>query len=887
MHNRIGCVLICMASAIAQNTYAYLVNTGTADQNQDTTKTGFVHEEVRKYTAVRLSTDKPIIDGVLNDACWMTGTWDGDFTQWIPNEGAKPTYPTVLKILYDDKNIYVAIRAYDKEPDKIQRYAGIRDELVGDQMGVNFDSYHDHRTGFEFDVSAYGQQIDLILSNPMDGDYSWNAVWKSKVGFEDSAWVVEMEIPLSQLRYSKEEEQVWGLHAWRWISRLQEESDYEKQSLSNAGMLYNFGELHGIKGLPASRRMEIMPYTSGRLNTYEADPANPFTKNGRDWDGKIGLDAKIGISSNFTVDMTLNPDFGQVELDPSVMNLTAFETFYDEKRPFFLEGKTIFNYDFDDIDLFYSRRIGQSPSYEIPQGGSYFVDAPENTTIIDALKLSGKTAGGLSVGFIQSLTSEENARLNDGLGNKHKIAVEPMANYSILRVQKDYNEGTTTIGGMLTTSNRFISDSHLEYLTRNAYTGGLDLLHQWQNKKYYVDARLVGSYVNGESQSITLLQESSARYYQRPGAGYLHYDTTRTDMKGSGGKFEIGKGSGQWRYNTSIKWLSPGLELNDLGYMQFSDQIDQENNLSYLVTQPVSIFRSYSMNLEETNSWNFNGNYLGSGVHYYFSSSFRNLWGFSINLIGNTQRLDTRILRGGPDMNLPGYFLTYGQINTDQSKRLSLEFAYTYQKSGQQSFRNYEWEPSITYRPVNSLKIKLSGDFYKNDDELQFVTSLPTTLGDRYILGTIDQDNLGFTLRIDYNITPDLSVQLYGSPFISRGAYSEFKFVTDPENQHYDQRFETYNSPVLSGKNYLIDENHDLIADYSIENPDFNFHQFRSNVVIKWRYRPGSYVYLVWSSERTGNAGTPDASMGKSFHELWNVFPGNIFLIKFNYWFSI
>ncbi len=336
----------------------------------------------------------------------------------------------------------------------------------------------------------------------MNWDASWNPVWKGKEGFEDSAWVAEMEIPLSQLRYSNEDEQVWGLHAWRWIGRLQEESDWEKQTLTGPGVLYNFGELYGIRGLKKSSRLEIMPYALGKLNTFEKEEGNPFADQGRSWGGNFGLDAKIGLSSNFTVDVTVNPDFGQVESDPSVMNLTAFETFYEEKRPFFLEGKTIFNFDFDDLNLFYSRRIGHTPSYNYSPPEGQYAKPPENTTILDAVKLSGKTADGLSVGLIQSLNAPEYARTDDGEGHQDKIMVEPLTNYTVTRIQKDYNHGTTMLGGMLTSTNRYIQDTHLDFLSREAYTGGLDLLHQWRNKKYYIDANLVGSYIKGSEDAI-------------------------------------------------------------------------------------------------------------------------------------------------------------------------------------------------------------------------------------------------------------------------------------------------------------------------------------------------------------------------------------------------
>jgi hypothetical protein len=872
--------------ALQQDAFSTIFNP-KVEFRQDTTALVNSDGKLRTYTTMRLSTPKPVIDGKLDDACWNTGIWAGDFIQFVPDEGAKPSQRTEMKIMYDDKNIYVAMRAFDKEPENIQRYAGMRDEFVGDIMGVTFDSYHDRRTGFEFDLTAYGQKIDLVLTNPMAWDGSWNPVWEGKVGSEDSAWVAEMEIPLSQLRYSKEVEQVWGLHCWRWIGRLQEESDWEKQSLKGPGVLYNFGELRGISGLKKAGRLEIMPYALGELNTYAKEPENPFTSKGKSFTGNLGLDAKIGLSSNFTVDVTVNPDFGQVESDPSVMNLTAFETFYEEKRPFFLEGKSIFTYGFDDLNLFYSRRIGHSPSYSYSPPDSQYVNAPEKTTILDAVKISGKTADGLSVGLIQSLTAAEYARVDDGEGHQDDIAVEPLTNYTIARVQKDYNKGTTMLGGMLTSTNRFIHDENLEFLSRNSYTGGLDLLHQWKARKYFIDARVVGSHIKGSETAIRELQESSARYYQRPGADYLEYDTTSTRMDGYGGKFKIGKGSGLWRYNTSVNWMSPGLELNDLGYMQLSDNIRQENNISYFVIQPVSIFRTYSINLEQFNHWNFNGSYLGSGAHLSLSAEFKNQWGFQTNLIGHSEELDTRILRGGPDMLIPGRFMTFGEFTTDYSKRVVFGFNYDYQKMKNQSGETYIIEPGISVRPINTLKIRLSASYGANHDHLQYVTTNNLNEGNRYILGTIDQQTVDFTFRIDYSITPEFSIQYYGSPFISRGSYSEFKYVTEPLSHEYNKRFVQYPDPVLNNGVYEMDENNDGIADYTVDNPDFNFHQFRSNFVAKWEYRPGSYIYLVWSSERTGNTADPTASLGQSFNQLWNVFPGSIFLIKFNYWFSI
>jgi len=856
---------------------------------QDTVSKQTTSPKQPVYTTSRLETAKPVIDGKLDDECWKRGTWAGDFHQWIPKEGAKPTQPTELNIQYDDKNLYVAIRAYDGEPGKILRQAGVRDELAGDIVGVNFDSYHDYRTGFEFSVTSWGQKVDLVLFNPANWDFNWNPVWKVKTGLEDSAWVAEYEIPLSQLRYSRQDEQVWGMHVWRWISRLQEESDWEIQSKTGPGMMYNFGELRGIKGLKKSRRLEIMPYTLGDLKTMKKEPGSPFTDKGRVWGGNAGLDAKIGISSNFTVDLTVNPDFGQVESDPSVMNLTAFETFYEEKRPFFLEGLTIFDYKFDNQSLFYSRRIGHSPSRPVYPNDNLFVSTPDKTSILSAVKLSGTTSNGLSVGLIQSVTANEFARLSDKDGNKKSVKVEPLTSYTVARIQKGYNAGNTVIGGILTTTNRDIHDTNLESLSSNAYTGGLDLLTHWKDKEFYLNARLIGSYINGGTEAISLLQQSSARYYQRPGAYYLKYDTTATHLSGYGGKLVIGKGSkGFWKYSTGATWLSPGLELNDLGYMNTADEINQENIVSYLINQPVSIFLTYDISLEQFNTWNFNGQYLGSGGHLAFASSFKNQWTFAANVLYHSKSLDTKILRGGYDMIMPYTITGSGSIGTDPSKKFIASMIYNYEYRGNNSAVINQLEPGVTYRPINNLKIGVTANYIGNRDNLQYISTNTSLPGNRYVLGTINQKTLGLTFRIDLNLTPEFSIQYYGSPFISRGSYSQLKYIAAPKAKSYGDRFVIYQDQSLSEGSYqLYDYLNGPREDYSVENPDFNFHEFRSNLVAKWEYRLGSFIYLVWSSERSGSTNASHASVGDSYKQLKSIFPNNIFLIKLNYWFTL
>ena len=862
-----------------------LISAVYAKDNSKDTLTTPVSKPLRVYTTTRMTTAKPVIDGKLNDACWKTGEWGGDFTQWIPKEGAKPSQETQFKILYDDKNLYVAIRAFDKEPEKISRKAGRRDEFIGEQAGVNFDSYHDRRTGFEFSVTAAGQKIDLILTNPMVGDMDWNAVWYVKTGLEDSAWVAEYEIPLSQLRYSNNREQVWGLHVWRWIDRLSEESDWEPQTSTSPGMLYLFGELHGIKDLPKSRRIEIMPYTLGKLKTFEKVPQNPFAKNGNSFMGNMGLDAKIGLSSNFTADLTINPDFGQVESDPSVMNLSAFETLYEEKRPFFLEGKNIFKFELGDANLFYTRRIGHTPVYHPELGANQYLDYPDNTSILSAVKISGKSKNGLAVGVLHSLTAGENAQLSTN-GVKRDLRVEPLTSYTVGRVQQDFNEGTTVLGGIFTATNRFINDQYLEFQNRNAFTGGIDLLHQWNQKEFYVDAKIVGSTINGSAEAIRNLQLSSARYYQRPDVNHLIYDPTRTQLSGQGGRIKIGKGSkGLWRYFTEINWLSPGLDLNDIGFMQMADLISQETEISYFVNKPVSIFRTYSVALNQSNNWDYGFNYLNSGLKFTSSFEFLNRWKISPSVHYTNEGFDNRFLRGGGSMLLPALWEGSLSLQSDASKKFYAKLSANHEVAGKDNYRNSEVEVTATVIPYNVLKLSASINYSENMDNLQYVETKVLNNTNKYILSRLNQKTLGATFRIDYNISPEISIQYYGSPFASVGKYSELKEVTNPRADAYADRFAMLNTQ-FSDNAYHVSASNGTPA-YSVSNPDFTFNQFRSNLVFRWEYRPGSQLFFVWGNERTGWKNDSNTSVGKAINQLKNASPTNIFLIKLSYWFSL
>ncbi len=840
----------------------------------------------RKYVTQRITSSQPVIDGLLNDDCWKEGKWEGNYRQFMPNEGDEPSKETEIKILYDEENIFVAIRAYD-DIESIDNQMGRRDDFVGDIVGVCFDSYYDHRTGFEFDLTAAGCKLDVLLLNDR-WDTNWDAVWYGKVGMEDSAWVAEMQIPLTQLRYGNKEDQVWGMHAWRWINRNQEEDQWNLMPRDNPGFLYSIGEIHGIKGIEKNKRIEFLPYTVGKIKTYPPESGNPYA-DGFDPGISFGIDGKIGITSDFTVDYTINPDFGQVEADPSVLNLSAFETYYEEKRPFFLEGRNIFDFNYGGDQLFYSRRIGHSPSHYPSLDDNEYAKQPENTSIISALKLSGKTKDGLSIGIIESITANEYA-LIDSSGSETKEKVEPLSNYFVGRLQKDINESNTIIGGMITAVNRDISDIHLNFLNSSAITGGIDAKHYWNNKTYYIDFQGVFSQINGDELAIYNAQKSSSRYYQRPDADYLSLDSTKTSLSGYGTRLSVGKGSnGKWRFRQIIVTRSPGLELNDIGYQQSADNIKTGTMIGYEETEPKSIFRNYSIYTNADIAWDYGGEYINTFYYNSFNIQFKNKWSFNYNFNRSSKINDTRLLRGGPAFNLKGFWCQSLWVGTDYSKVLAFGFSYHFHRYDDKLSKIDDFSPEIVYKLTKSLKIFTTLNYSRHKNNYQWV-DFDNDIENQYLLAFLDQKTLGIVFRIDYAINPELTIQYYGNPYISVGNYSKYKLITNPGTENISDQYYEFsdNELVLSSDNtYQIPQNSIGIDNAIFTNPDFNFRQFPSNLVARWEYKPGSALYLVWSMNMSESEETSNFQLMNNVKTLFNSSATNIFLVKFNYWFSL
>jgi hypothetical protein len=850
------------------------------------------------YVANHINPHPPTIDGQLDDPVWQRGEWESGFIQRKPYEGQEPSQKTAFKILYDEKNIYVAIQAFDTEPRKIERRMSRRDDFEGDWVGIEIDSYYDQRTAFCFSVNAAGVKADQVISDDGENeDPNWDPIWYVKTDTDEKGWNAEMRIPLSQLRYGNKVNQVWGLQLTRVLFRKEETSHWQFIPRDSSGWVSQFGRLEGIENIKAQRQVELYPYTVANAQTFQGEAGNPFAT-GRLSQFMGGLDGKIGVTSDLTLNFTVNPDFGQVEADPSEVNLTAFETYFEEKRPFFIEGRNILNFrlmlgdgDFSDDNLFYTRRIGGRPHHSPSTVEDEYVDVPQNTSILGAFKLTGKTKNGLSIGVIESITSRERADISF-LGKMRQETVEPLTNYFGLRLQKDYNRGNTLIGAMVTATNRNIEDTQLNFLHSAAYTGGLDFYHTWKNRTYYIQGNTVFSHVRGSKEAILETQMSPLRYFQRPDAGHVTLDPNRTSLSGFGGTLVGGKlGGGSLKYVGGFTFRSPGFELNDMGYLRDADKIMQFIWAGYNIYEPFSVFRNFNFNFNQWMGWDFSGEQIFSGGNFGVYGQFKNYYTFNVSINRNDESLAKSLLRGGPSLRWPGRWSPYFDFGTDSRKKLRFHAGSWSSFSDDGNSKYLSCQAGFSYRPSGAVSISVIPSYDVNKQELQYVET--TSLGDedRYIFGRIDQKTLAVTLRFNISLTPDLSIQFYGQPFVSAGDYTEFKHITDSRARNYDDRFYTFMEKEISFNTdsgvYSIDENRDGTADYSFENPNFNFLQFRSNLVLRWEYRPGSVLFLVWSQGRTGVLSNGDFSYGNDLRSLFDIHPHNVFLVKFSYGFRL
>ncbi|WP_108802253.1 DUF5916 domain-containing protein [Aquimarina sp. Aq107] len=871
----------------------------------------------RIYTTKPLNgSEAPTINGLIEESSWDLVEWSGDFIENEPDENTPPSQQTKFKILYDQKYLYIAYRCYDTEPEKIEKRLSRRDGFAGDWVEINLDSYHDKRTGFSFTITAAGVKGDEFISNNGNNwDGSWNPIWYTATNIDDQGWTAEVKIPLSQLKFGKSKEQIWGLQVNRRFFRKEERSVWQRVPQDAPGWVSEFGELHGLIDIEPQKQLEIQPFVVTQYDTFPEEDGNPF-RDGDDFKLNGGLDAKIGITNDLTMDLTVNPDFGQVEADPAAIALDGFQIFFREQRPFFVENKNIFDYRFANgqDNVFYSRRIGRSPQGSIGSSpiNTEFVDRPTNTTILGAAKFSGKTKNGWSIGVLESVTQREIAKVEDADGNRRETIVEPLTNYFVGRVQKDFNDRNTYVGGIFTATNRNLGDilnidyedpntdetselvglreNNLNFLRKSAYTAGLDFRHNWKDRKYFVEGNLVTSHVEGSKEAIEATQNELTHLFQRVDADHVEVDPNRTSLTGTGGKFIGGKsGGGNWRYTAGVFWRSPELELNDVGFLRQADDIRQFANVRYLFLKPTKFYRRANLNFEQTSAFDFEGNF--NRIQYEFNGfiNYKNNWWTEVGAAHKPRIYTNTVLRGGPRWRFSEENFAFLFFGSDSRKKFNFTMGYVNSGAKQNNFTFHRYVLRMRYQPFNALSISLNPEFERNPNKTQYVTEVDFAGTPRYITARIDQQTLSASIRLNYNINPNLTIQYYGQPFISRGTYTDFNYVNNPIASDLNERVTLYNDNQISFADdlYSVDENLDGAIDYTIDNPDFAFVQFRSNLVLRWEYIPGSEIFLVWSQGVNG-LGDPGDHLFRSLdNQIFGQQPENTFLIKATYRFVL
>lgn len=833
-----------------------------------------------------------VIDGRLDDSAWARAAVANDFRQREPREGEPATLPTEVRVLWDDAALYVAARMRDPAPDSIIALLARRDEdTPSDEFFVGIDGDRDRRTAFVFSITPRGTRSDALIYNDNNRDPSWDAVWEGAARIDGEGWTAEMRIPLTQLRARTDAP--WGVNFFRWIARRREDTQWSLIPRSSPSWVAYYGEMRGVTPSASPRRLEVVPYTVARMTRAPGDVADPFHKRMQPG-ASLGADVKAGLGP-FTLTAAVNPDFGQVEADPSQVNLTAIETFLEEKRPFFVEGVDLFDFNlgyfYGSERLFYSRRVGRKPQARVP-GNPAYVDAPDVTTILAAAKLTGRTSSGWSVGLLDAVTGEEHARLDGDASIPSSVPVEPMTNYSIARVMRDLNEGRTVVGAIGTAMHRRINGSaSFQDLRSAAYAGGLDVKHRWGPEgQYRFTGYLLGSRVEGSEQAIAKTQRSSARYFQRPDALHLEYDSTRTSLSGVSSFAELRKSGGSWRWGVSGRVVSPGFEANDIGFQPGADFVSQASWIGYESYRQTRHFRRWWTYLNTLSWWNTAGERQGFRVFTGMEAELPNGVGMFLRLQRDMSGLAATELRGGPSLYRPGRSLFLTEIWTNRARRLNGWVMVIGSQEDDDGVGRFTVQPNVTVRPASHVQLTVSPSFDWLRNPWQFVERLSEDGQPHWIVGRLSQRTASLTTRLNYTFTPDLSLQLYAQPFVSGGSYREFQQLVNARSASSSERFQplAMTSPGdRRDARYSADLNHDAGTITSFGNPDFNAREFTASAVLRWEYRPGSTLFVAWSQSRNANDPVSPYSLGRDVRRLFGERPTNAALVKVSYWMGI
>ena len=866
---------------------------------------GDAHADPRKpvATSVRASRAGGTIelDGRLTEAAWSVASAVTDFTQREPDEGAPATERTEVRVLYDDDALYVGARLYDRSPDSVRTQLARRDRVVSaDRFIVFLDSYYDRRTGFFFGINAAGTLYDGTLYNDDWNSDTWDGVWQGSALRDSLGWTAELRIPYSQLRFQRQKAHRWGINFKREISR-RNESDYLVRTPSNgSGFVSRFVDLVGIEEVSPPRRLEVLPYVTTRAEYLSHEAADPFN-DGSSFGADLGGDLKLGIGSNLTLDATVNPDFGQVEVDPAVVNLSDVETFFDERRPFFVEGANIFEYGYGGANDFwgfnwinpsflYSRRIGRAPQAELPDDYDYS-NVPSGSNIIGAAKLSGKI-GDWSLGALNAVTSRERASFSLGQ-QRWRQEVEPLTYYGVYRAQKEMAGGRHGLGFIGTLTARSFGGPELRDELSSRATGlGADGWTMLDKDGVWVASGWAGvSRVSGTAERIQALQESSVHYFQRPDAGHLGVDSGATSLTGYAARVSLNKQKGNWMFNSALGVVDPNFEVNDLGFQFRGDQINSHLMFGHKWTRPGRLFRSWRLNLAGFRSYNYGGEVTWTGL---FLTGVYELKNFSTGqwfVAYNPSTLSDRRTRGGPLMvNQPGIEWDFF-LDSDPNKK----WIYGFGLHGNHYRRGWEqsWSAraALEWKPGARVSLRLEPQVERIRTSAQYVDTFDdamatNTFGHRYVFADLDQTTVSASVRLNWIFTPRLSLEVYTQPLLSSGAYTGFKELARPRSYE----FTSYPDPVPTADPDRIVLDPDGTAgpagEQEIDDPNFSLASLRGNAVLRWEYSPGSTLFLVWTQNRSDTETIGTFRTGRALDRLFGAAGDNIFLVKLSYWWN-
>ncbi len=847
--------------------------------------------------AVRVS-QRISLDGVLDEPAWSTAVPATDFYQVDPEEGRPASERTEVRIVYDSDNLYIGAFFHDHFP--VTSHLARRDVLMydSDKFLIAFDSYHDGLTAYRFHTNPDGVRRDTRLSGGQmsGGDVTWDPVWDVKTTVSDSGWVAEIRIPFSQIPFAEGSEHIWGIQMERYTARRPEEAWLAFVPKTESQSISRYGQLLGLKDIRRGGGFEVLPYATTRADyapLEEPRPAafaNPF-RGRANYIADAGVDLKYRVASNLTLDATVNPDFGQVEVDPAVVNLTAFETRFHENRPFFVEGSEVFQFG-GDAQLLYSRRIGGPPTWKAPSGAAYTA-VPEEANILQAGKLTGRTAGGWNIGVLEAVTAKETAHYVDGAGVRSDAAAAPLSGWFAARVQRTFGQGRTSFGGIATAVERRLGGLAIaDQLRGDAYAAGLDFSHQWRDRRWLLSGYAAGSRIGGRASVITAAQRSSARYYQRPDAEHLELDANAMSLAGYTLNLEIHKqAGGHWRGTARVTAVSPGLEINDVGFQLDADRIAAIAQLRYQETMPGSHFRSWNTTLQHDRTWNYGRDLIGSTLTSGTGVQLNNYWNVSVNLSHGFASMDDRLTRGGPLARTPSSSRVLGSFSSDRRKTWRLGGSASHSWNGEGASLS-DLGSSFIWQPAPSWSVELGPHYTRERSLAQYVGSVAdpvatSTFGRRHLFSGLDQSTVYLNTRLNITFKPGLTLELFGQPFVASADFDGLKELRAPATFSFLRYGQDAGTLRRDGTGLVVDPDGTGPAPtFRVAEGDFNRRSLKGNVVLRWEWRAGSTLFLVWQHARAESEDLNDLRLGRDLSGLFSSPSRNILAIKMSYWFS-